>query len=137
MCFATRQNTASLPCERSTVEDAWGRQVAAQSKAFLIKLQRAIKVNDKNTFSSFVKYPVNVFESGHRRKITTAAQLIRDYAKIMTPQMKQVILSQSPDCLFANGQGVMIGDGQIWFQKINGDDEMKITSFNLSTEAAN
>jgi hypothetical protein len=41
--------------------------------------------------------------------------LIRKYPSIVTSTMKQAILAQDPKCLFANGQGVMIDHGQIWF----------------------
>ena len=48
----------------------------------------------------------------------------------MTSRVRHAILAQSASCLFANGQGVMIGRGQIWFQE-QSDGKMKIITINL------
>jgi hypothetical protein len=44
--------------------------------------------------------------------------------------VKAAVASQSPDCLFANWQGVMIGSGVIWFEQEN-HGAMRIKAINL------
>lgn len=134
--FSDKQNATTSTCENSTVDDAWGPEFASQARFFLAELQRTVRRNDKLKFSSLVQYPVRVFEGNHPSEIATPAALLRRYRSIMTPEMKRVILTQSSECLFANGQGVMIGDGQIWFQKQFGG-RMKIITLNLRSPEAN
>jgi hypothetical protein len=128
--FCNAQNSASSTCENSTVADAWGPEFASQAKVFLAGLQSVVKSEDKEQFASLVQYPVHIFGGKKGKEIRTRADLIRSYSSIMTPDFKHAILAQPSECLFANGQGVMVGGGRIWFQK-QSDGAMRIITFNL------
>ncbi len=128
------QSTVRPDCGHSTVEDAWGPEFAGRAKRFLAELQAAVRSGDKKALSSLVGYPVHVFQQGHNSELTTPKGLIRRLPSIVTPNLKKAVLAQSPDCLFANGQGVMIGRGEIWFEEQSGG-QMKIVSFNLRSQA--
>jgi hypothetical protein len=114
------------------VDDAWGPEFASQARVFLTELQRVVKMNDRARFSTLIQYPVHVFQGNQGNEIASRKEFIRRYSSIVTPDIKRAILTQSPDCLFANGQDVMIGNGQIWFQK-QSEAQMKIITFNLSS----
>jgi hypothetical protein len=134
---ATRLNaqaSSANACENSTVADAWGPQYASEAKLFLAKLKKAINKNDKKEFASLVHYPANVFGTD-KQTIQNPSDLIRKYSLIVTPEFKRAILTQSSDCLFGNGQGVMVGGGRIWFQK-QPNGEMKIITFNIISSKA-
>jgi len=118
-------------CGHSTVEEAWGQEYASRAKLFLAEVQRAVESNDKKQFALLVQYPVRVLEGTHSTDISNATELTRRYPMIMTSGVRRAILAQSPSCLFANGQGVMIGRGQIWFQQ-QSDGAMRIVTINLS-----
>jgi hypothetical protein len=120
----------SSPCEGSTVEDAWGAEVASQAKSFLATLQRVVKINDKAQFALLAHYPLRVLDGNHKIEIVSATDLNQKYSTILVPDVRQAILGQSAQCLFANGQGAMIGKGQVWFQK-EPSGEMKIITINL------
>ncbi len=120
----------SPPCGNSTVDNAWGPVFGSQAKAFLVRLQRVVETNNKIQFASLVHYPLHVLDGSHANEISTPADLIRKYPSILTPDVRHAIRSQSPTCLFANGQGVMIGRGQIWFQE-ESSGNMKIYTINL------
>ena len=122
----------SLPCGHSTVEDAWGPVFGSQARLFLAELQRAVQRRDKDSFGRLVHYPVLVLDGNERSEISTAANLTQRYSKIMTPDLKSAILSQTPNCLFANSQGVMIGVGQVWFQQ-QPDGKMRIITINITS----
>ena len=121
----------SSACGHSTVDDAWGPVFGSQAKAFLVRLQRVVETNDKIQFTSLVHYPLHVLDGNHGTEISTPADVIRKYPSILTPDVRNAIRAQSPGCLFANSQGVMIGRGQIWFQE-ESSGNMKIFTINLS-----
>jgi hypothetical protein len=117
-------------CGNSTVADAWGPAAASQAQFFLTKLQRIVRAKDKGQFASLLHYPVRVLDGNHSYDIPSSSVFIRKYSSVITPAVKNAILEQSGSCLFANGDGIMIGRGQVWFQRESGWD-MKITSINL------
>ncbi len=65
-------------------------------------------------------YPIRVRVGAKGRKISKPSELVRRYPTIVNPSLQRAILAQSPECLFANGQGVMIGHGQLWFAMQDG-----------------
>ena len=130
-CASGAQDTK---CENSTVQDAWGPAIASQAQSFLDKLKRVVKENNKVEFASFVHYPLRVFDRNHDIKISSPSELISKYPHILTPDVRHAILTQSAQCLFANAQGMMVGNGQLWFQQ-EASGEMKIVTINLSTSA--
>ena len=115
ICHA--QNASNSGCGHSTVADAWGPEFASQAEMFLAELQRIVRAHDKATFADLVHYPIQVSVGDKNTKVSARSDFIRRYRSIVTPALKQTILVQNPKCLFANSQGVMIGHGQLWFQK--------------------
>jgi len=118
-------------CGHSTVEDAWGPAVDSEAKSFLIKLQRVVKTDEKEQLASLIHYPIDVLHGNHSIKISSPSEFVDKYSSIITLNVRQAILTQPASCLFANGEGIMIGRGQVWFQKEPGRD-MKIITINLS-----
>jgi hypothetical protein len=124
------QASSPSKCENSTVLDAYGPEVAAQAKAFFARIEKAIKNDDRWEFASLIHYPLRVYSPTGDQKINTAAGLMGSYSKVITFAAKQEVLAQSPDCLFANGQGIMVGNGVIWFAQQD-DTQMKIIAVNI------
>src|SRR5579871_1842097 len=118
-------------CDNSTVEEVWGPEFASEAKLFLAEIQRVVKANDQKAFAALVQYPVHIHRGSSREEIATPAKFLQNYSTIVTPDLRIVILNQSAECLFANGQGVMIGRGKIWFQKQSIHGKCKIIVFNL------
>jgi hypothetical protein len=129
------QSVSISRCGHSTVADAWGPEFAARAEMFLAELQHIVGRNDKAKFANLVHYPIQVSVGDNNDKISTSAEFIQKYPSIVTPALKQAIISQDPKCLFANGQGVMIGHGQLWFQQQG--EEMKIITITLDSSDSN
>jgi hypothetical protein len=89
---------------------------------FLASLQDAIRAENPNQVAVLVKFPLRV---GHPSKpsarplravkVRNAAELVRRYSEIFTPEVRAAVLAQSPDTLFRNWQGAMVGNGELWF----------------------
>ena len=139
LAFALAILPISIPCRaedtsrcgHSTVEDAWGPSVASEARSFLARLQRIVKTGDKKRFAALIRYPIRVLDGNHSIEVPTPSDFVDKYSSILTSDVKHAILAQSATCLFGNGQGIMVGKGQLWFQReANGD--MKIITINLS-----
>jgi hypothetical protein len=115
------QGPAVSPCKGSTV-DTYDASVAAGSRAFVVALQKLVRAGDKEGIAALVGYPVNANRTVHGKlthsMIRNQAQFVAAYDSLFSENVKTAILN--PDavrCLFANDQGFMIGDGQVWFEQ--------------------
>lgn len=117
----------------AALDDLYGEHAPYQE--FFEKLKKAVAENKKNTIASMVDYP---FQARINDKIVTikdAAHFEADYDKVFTAKVKKAVAGQTYGNLFANWQGVMIGDGEIWFSGICSDDtcnhmKVRITAIN-------
>ncbi|MBX7198747.1 MAG: hypothetical protein K1X51_05175 [Rhodospirillaceae bacterium] len=107
-------------CKGNTVEDARGVQFASEARAFFATLRSIVADDDKEAFALLVRYPVAVSGTSEPKTISNSADLLKRYPAIVTPELKHAVIAQEPQCLFANYQGVMVGNGEIWFEKENG-----------------
>jgi hypothetical protein len=121
-------NDASGDCGGTTV-DTFQPELAGPAKAFLADLQTAVRAEDKQKIASMAAYPLVTFRGKERRSVRNRSEFLHRYGQIFTPDVTRVVLGQSPDCLFANWQGVMIGRGQVWFAD-QPDKSLKIISVN-------
>lgn len=85
---------------------------------FLADLQAAVRSGDRRAVSGMVRYPLRVNSNGRTRLYRSPAAVRRDYALIFTPAVRRAILAQRFEMLFGRDQGVMIGDGEIWFDHV-------------------
>ncbi|WP_455296834.1 hypothetical protein [Brucella pituitosa] len=102
----------------------------APYQQFFEKLQKAIAASDKQAVASMVDYPFRARIGGKAIKINDAAHFLADYDKIVTAKVKQAVARQTYPTLFANWQGVSIGDGEVWFSGVGDGNTIRITAIN-------
>jgi hypothetical protein len=113
---AVAQTSREAKCDNSTVDD-FSPSLAPKARAFLADLQTSVKAGDKQMVATMARYPLSVHLNGRTRVVLSRSQLVKDYDHLFTTSMKKAIVSQTSECLFANWQGVMIGDGEVWFEE--------------------
>ncbi|MER9893265.1 hypothetical protein NKJ40_14385 [Mesorhizobium sp. M0119] len=90
----------------------------APYQTFFDKLKKAVGSDDKATVAALVAYPFQARIKGKALKIKDQKQFLTDCDQIITPKVKGAVTKQTYATLFANWQGVSIGDGEIWFSGI-------------------
>jgi len=88
--------------------------------AFFQELKDALIRDDRKKVAALVHYPLNVFAGRRRMAVRSPAELLKRYHEVFNENVVRAIKTQEPDTLFANWQGVMVGDGQIWFAGVCG-----------------
>lgn len=83
--------------------------------AFLTQLQTAVRKDDRGAVIKLIALPLRVNSNGKSQVYRNAASVRADFDEIFTPQVRQAILNQKFNRLFGRDQGLMIGDGQVWF----------------------
>lgn len=90
--------------------------------AFLRRLQGAVRANDPGAVVKLISFPLRVNSGGRSQIYPNAKSVRRDYDNIFTPRVRQSILAQRSDRLFSRDLGVMVGDGEVWFDHVCSDD---------------
>lgn len=95
---------------------------------FLARLKEAVRADDARALASLLSLPlrVNYPVKGQRTRVNVVRiasidRFVRDYPRIFTPHVKTVVLAQPAEKLFRNAQGVMIGDGEVWYAGVCND----------------
>jgi hypothetical protein len=78
----------------------------------------AVESADAATVASLAKYPLRVATNGEEYEIDTEQTFVDNYDTIITPAIRDVIVSQDFALLFVNQDGVMYGDGDVWVSPI-------------------
>jgi len=97
---------------------------------FLRSLQQAVAKNERAKVAAMVNYPVSMIIRGRKLKLRNQADFLRRYDVAINHKVKQAIADQKPDDLFVNYQGVMIGDGEIWFGHPYQSKQIKVIAIN-------
>lgn len=97
---------------------------------FFDNLKKAVAAGDKAAVAAMIEYPFQVRIGGKSLKIRDAAHFIADYDQVITAKVKNALQGQTYETLFANWQGVMVGQGEIWFSGVGDADVIKVTAIN-------
>ncbi len=98
-----------------------GFDADSQFVAFYHQFQRAVRNDDSLFISTLLQYPTQATLNIRKPlKLKNPRAFLQHYREIFDDRLKELILSQPPDNFFANYQGVMIGNGQIWFTVLEG-----------------
>jgi hypothetical protein len=100
--------------ERRSASPDWVQEDRAY-RTFLGQLQSAVRNDDRNGVLRLVAFPLRVNSGGRSRTYRNAGAALADYERIFTPKVRQAIVDQRFETLFGRDQGVMIGDGAVWF----------------------
>jgi hypothetical protein len=99
-------------------------------ETFLSDLQTAIRANDRSAVINLVHFPLRVNSGGRSRFYRDSHSVRADYDRIFTPQVRRAILAQQFEELFGSSRGLMIGNGEVWFDRISPPGQVQIMSVN-------
>lgn len=100
---------------------------------FFVKIQDYVVNNNKKQLADQIRYPITVKIKGKATKIHNKDEFISKYDEIIYPDYKKVIVNAFTKYLFANYQGVMLNNGEIWINEVTtagNDSKLLITAIN-------
>jgi hypothetical protein len=75
----------------------------------------AVKSGDKKTVASCIDYPIKVTLQKGKKTIGNSKELMDNYDLIFLPPYVEAISKAIPRNMFARDQGIMLGNGEVWF----------------------
>ena len=100
---------------------------------FLKALQKAVAVDDREAVAELTAFPLRAWTGRSLVEVPNASSFLLVYPGIFDPSLKDLIAKATVDDVFANYQGVMIGDGRLWFSPVG--DRLKIITINGPVES--
>lgn len=97
---------------RPTSWSATGFTDPSRFKRFLIRFKGWVQKDQVDSIANHIRFPI--------RAAGSPAWFKERYTRLFTPALKRTIALQRLDRIFRNGQGAMIGKGEVWFVEVDG-----------------
>lgn len=87
----------------------------------LERLQTALRAGDRAGLAGMVRYPFTTYANGQAvRTYDGTAALLQDFDRLFSPPVQSAILRASDANVFVNGEGIMLGNGELWLNIFEG-----------------
>ena len=104
---------------------------AAQVTTFLKCLQSSVALDNRIKVATLVQFPLKVWLDGEETVIDNESEFQARYSRIFDADVKRAIAEARVDTLVASQQGVMFGNGRVWFRPVvERKNAMKIVAMN-------
>lgn len=87
---------------------------------FIIMLKILVRNNDASAISQMISYPVTVYINRRKTQVTDAEMFIKYYGQIFNTKVTDALLSQSLGDVQVDGNGLVLGRGEIRIALIDG-----------------
>lgn len=104
---------------------------------FFASLEQAIASDNRRKVASLIAYPLTVDLAGEPLTIRDEGEFVRAYDTVVTGPVKQAVANADAATLFANWQGVRIGQGEVWFSGVYEEDDVEEQEYVLKITAIN
>jgi len=78
-------------------------------------LQRAVAAGDRSTVAGMVRFPIWVRIGGTRVQLASEERFLKVYDRVFEGTFTDRIAEAIPHHMFSKYSGVMLGDGEVWF----------------------
>lgn len=109
----------------AAIDQTQGDNAHERFEPFIRSFQKAVAEGDKVAVADMVSYPISVDIGGKKAIVRKPEEFVRDYERIMTPDIVDAVKQQKYADLMANSQGVMFHRGEIWISGICKDNSCK------------
>jgi len=100
---------------RSNLEGAAPLKAIDTYGDFLLRLQAALRTDDRRAVSRLVGFPLSVRKDGKVETYRSRREVERDFDEIFTPRVRSEVLDQRPYSLRTRQDGKTKGSTRIWF----------------------
>jgi len=92
--------------------------LTSSDQAFFERMRKAVLDDDTERVANALAYPFDARLEKGKIKLKTAKDFKKHAKIILNERLKSILRKQSIKTLFKNWQGIMVGDGEIWFSEV-------------------
>ncbi|HEX5138218.1 MAG TPA: hypothetical protein VFY93_14675 [Planctomycetota bacterium] len=103
-----------------TLENMYANAYVVEARSIderAVALQRAVADHDRATVAGMVRFPIWARTGGAPVRLASEKRFLKVYDRVFTPSFGDRIAEAIPHHMFSKYSGVMLGNGQIWFDK--------------------
>jgi hypothetical protein len=100
-----------------------GFESESELKPFYLKVKGAILAKDYHAISTMLSFPTSLYVDGIPTRVLSKEEFIKNGNKIINERVLRAVYCSTYETLWSNYSGVMLGQGELWFNKIKGKDE--------------
>lgn len=97
---------------------------------FLTRLQAAVRADDQSAVIRLMQFPLRVNFTSGSTVYRDAGSARSDFDRIFSARVRRAILAQRFDRLYGGSRGLMIGSGEVWFDRVSSNGPVRITAIN-------
>lgn len=90
-------------------------------ETFVSKFKEAVIKKDKETVASMILYPIKATFKDRAVIIHSEKEFLKLYDDVFDKELYNKIVKADTNNMWSNYQGVMIGDGDVWFSERGND----------------
>lgn len=102
-----------------TAGDAVRAQTDLPPKPAAVRdLQRAVREHDRAWLADHIRYPLR-YHGRTTAVVRNRNDFLHNYDSLVSDRLRNAVLTQDPDRVFENWQGLMVGDGthNVWLRE--------------------
>lgn len=88
---------------------------------YFYEVQELIARDDREAVARNLNYPVDLNINNKTVTIKNVEEMLQQYDTVFTQDVKKAVAEQKVENLFVNANGIMVGNGQIWFGAAEGE----------------
>lgn len=100
-----------------------GFESESELKPFYLKVKAAILSKDYEVIASMLSFPTSLYIDGIPTRAKSKEEFIMNGDKIINERILRAVYCSTYETLWSNYSGVMLGQGELWFNKIKEKDE--------------
>jgi len=129
------QAASAAPTAQTALDKSIDLSVGDHVKVhnILTQLQQGVSSHNAAAVAALIHYPIKVNPGKKPFTIKNEKEFIKDYDRIITPDIASAIYKQKYDNLFVNSEGAMIGDGEVWITGFCRDKSCKQSDIKIGT----
>ena len=105
-----------------------------EAAAFVSTFLEAVKADNREAVAGMIRYPRQVKTPAGEAQVAGAEEFLAYYDEIFTPDFRKKLEETPATDLFCKDGLIGLGDGSVWFYPATVEDDMSITSVNVSAD---
>lgn len=105
-----------------------------EAAAFVSTFLEAVKADNRETVAGMIRYPRQVKTPAGEAQVAGAEEFLAYYDDIFTQDFRKKLEETPATDLFCKDGLIGLGDGSVWFYPATVEDDMSVTSVNVSAD---
>lgn len=105
-----------------------------EAVAFVSTFLEAVKADNREAVAGMIRYPRQVKTPAGEAQVAGAEEFLAYYDEIFTQDFRKKLEETPATDLFCKDGLIGLGDGSVWFYPATAEDDMSVTSVNVSAD---